>query len=198
MSAVPPISASAPAAALGVGIHTLVHSALTNRVPFVAFPPSFQALPIWALRAVIYDPTSEIFVDFLYALKGTFFRPPPPGTDYHAFIANVLRDRVLLETRGVWIATTDAQLDVMHTYLNSIHSLPDLVLQLAYGRVPTEWLFPVFFGPDALPLHLPSLPGVSWWLPAPRSACSPGSSVQSDADHLSDSESLLSEPATSA
>jgi hypothetical protein len=202
MSALPttPPLAAAPEA----DIQSLVHKSLSYFVQFAAFPMSYQALPILKLHREIYNPKSEFFVDFLYGLmmkKDPLFPQPPPGTDYNAFIAQVLRDRVLLDTRGVWIAKSAAERNVMHTYLNRIRSLPDLAFRQAYGEVPTEWLFPVFFGPDAVPLHLSSLPGVSWWLPAPRSArppSLPGSSVQSDADHLSDSESLLSELATSA
>jgi hypothetical protein len=209
MTATPSILPAPPpaAAVAAVDLQSLVHKSLAGSVPFVAFPVSFQALSVLQLHGEIYAPDSEFLSDFLYGLKAVFFAQ---GTDYQSFLSDSMSGRVLLDTKGVWIATSDAQRRELYAYLESIRRLHDLAFRQAYGEVPPEWLFPVFFGPGAMPLPLSSLPTVSWWPVSPspvpstspsrfapdrRRSASPSTAVQHQTlleDHPSDTESMAS------
>lgn len=138
----------------------LVHTSLTGRVTFIAYPPCHRDVDPVDLFDRFYDEEPDSLFNFLFGLlRSNYLTMFSASTLSMQTLAAELEGRVLLDTNGVWIATTDTERSDLDVYASGIWSLPRGVRIMRYGLVVTEWLYPAVFAPDG------TLVPVSRWQP---------------------------------
>lgn len=124
----------------------LVHQGLWGRVAFIPFPANYRDLDGDELFERFYEEDPRTLFHFLFGLQGSgYLHGLSTARIPMQSFAMELQGRVLLDTNGVWVATTDAQRSELIAYASAIWSWPRQVRMMLYSSVKTEWLYPARF-----------------------------------------------------